>query len=575
MPAPSENRWKLGPLAVAIPSLAQDDRDEFTRIWQGFMTARLALGLVLTVLQGTLHASGTAQSRWLMAICVTYVAGALVTRFVLRPRPLGGAFGRHWAAMVGLDLAVFSALQYLQGSGINYTPLFALPILLTAVLGSLRLALGTAAGVIVLFLGSTFWSFLERPSDTTPYFVQSALTGAGYFVIAFLANQLATRLASEGHKARQHARAAHIQSQVNELVIESLPDGVMVVDAQGMVRALNPPARQLLNLGHDLQTDSVQLSQHAAWGPLREVVNRSIQSMQGQDSELTLHYPHQGPLRVLVRTRLANPLDGDQERLCVLFLQDQREQEARMRTERLASMGRMSTAVAHEIRNPLAAITQANALLEEDLTDPHQKRLTHMVGQNAKRLERIVEEILDVSRIPAQARNTSSHSLALYAFLHRIGVDWAAQSGRTTSFSMQWEAQDVEVPFDAEHLRRILVNLLENAKRYASTQADAIQVFGTHSPQWAQVTVWSDGAPMDPSVQRHLFEPFFSSESRSSGLGLYICRELCERHGASITYQRMDRAARGTQVAGNAFVITIPQTEATDTSATPWQPTLY
>lgn len=575
MPVPPEHRWKLGPLAVAIPSQTQDDRDEFARIWQGFMTARLALGLVLTVLQGTLHASGTAQSRWLMAVCLTYVLGALLSRFVVRPRPLGSAFSRRWGAVVGLDLGVFCALQYLQGSGINYTPLFALPILLTAVLGSLRLALGTAAGVIVLFLGGTFWNFLERPSDTTPYFVQSALTGAGYFVIAFLANQLATRLASEGHKARQNARAAHIQSQVNELVIESLPDGVMVVDAQGAVRALNPPARQLLQLDNDLPTDSIHLQQHSAWEPLRELVHRSIQSMQRQDCELTLHYPHQGPLRVLVRARLANPLDGDQERFCVLFLQDQREQEARMRTERLASMGRMSTAVAHEIRNPLAAITQANALLEEDLTDPHQQRLTHMVGQNAKRLERIVEEILDVSRIPTQVRSTSSPPLTLYAFLHRIGIDWAAQCGRSASLSMQWETQDVQVPFDAEHLRRILVNLLENAKRYASPQADAIQLLGTHSEQWAQITVWSDGAPMDPSVQRHLFEPFFSSESRSSGLGLYICRELCERHGASIAYQRIERAARGAQVAGNAFVITIPRIEVPDTPSTPWQPTLY
>src|SRR5690606_29316010 len=86
--------------------------------------------------------------------------------------------------------------------------------------------------------------------------------------------------------------------------------------------------------------------------------------------------------------------------------------------------------------------------------------------------------------------------------------------------------------FDGEHLRRVLVNLLDNALRYASNQPGAIVVATDAAGENARLRVWSDGAPLDPGVQRHLFEPFFSSESRSSGLGLYICRELCDRHGA-------------------------------------------
>jgi two-component system sensor histidine kinase PilS (NtrC family) len=86
------------------------------------------------------------------------------------------------------------------------------------------------------------------------------------------------------------------------------------------------------------------------------------------------------------------------------------------------------------------------------------------------------------------------------------------------------------------------------------------------------LSVWSDGPPMDQSVERHLFEPFFSSESRSSGLGLYICRELCESHGGTITYQRSVRLARGVATEGNEFLITLVRASATDT---PWQTTLY
>ena len=94
---------------------------------------------------------------------------------------------------------------------------------------------------------------------------------------------------------------------------------------------------------------------------------------------------------------------------------------------------------------------------------------------------------------------------------------------------IQPAAPEAWVTFEDEHLRRVLVNLLDNALRYASTGDGAIVVATDHASDYARLHVWSDGAPLDPSVQRHLFEPFFSSESRSSGLGLYICRELCAR----------------------------------------------
>jgi two-component system sensor histidine kinase PilS (NtrC family) len=127
--------------------------------------------------------------------------------------------------------------------------------------------------------------------------------------------------------------------------------------------------------------------------------------------------------------------------------------------------------------------------------------------------------------------------------------------------------------FDPEHLRRVLVNLLDNARRYASRQSESIQVSGHETPV-ARVLlgVWSDGPPMEQSVERHLFEPFFSSESRSSGLGLYICRELCEGHGATIAYQRSKRTARGLAMEGNEFFVSFRQPSPVDTpaSSTSW-----
>lgn len=560
----------FGPTVMNPAPQTPDEPHEFGRMWQGFMTARLILGFVLLALQGALYATGTSHSKTLIAISSAYFLGTLATRFRAKPRPLGGSFNKAWGILVGLDILVFSTLQMLQGNGsVNYTPLFALPILLASVLGSLRLALGTAAGVTVLLLGGTLWTYLQSPSDATSQFVQSALSGVGYFVIALLANQLSTRLASEGKRARLSQLAANIQRQVNALVIESLPDGVLIVDDRGCVRAANPAARQLLGSDRALNSTSFDLRDESGWLPLLNLTRLSVGTGQNQEDNVTLRHEGHSPLRVRVRTRLAAPMGADGDGLCVLFLQDQRELEARMRTEKLASMGRMSTAVAHEIRNPLAAIAQANALLDEDIDDPKLKKLTQMVGQNAKRLEKIVDDILNVSRVQPRDRMHSESEVQLNESVYRVCMDWAEQSDSVQRLKVSLPEQGTLVRFDPEHLRRVLVNLLDNARRYASDQPTAIQLSGRATDtQHAIISIWSDGAPMDQSMERHLFEPFFSSESRSSGLGLFICRELCERHGATIAYERNARSMNGQTVDGNEFTIgflcTPPSAACTD-----------
>lgn len=569
----------FGPPVLDLAVEAPDESQEFARLWQAFMTARLTLGLVLVLLQVALFATGTSHSTPMMAISMAYFVGTLLTRLRIKPRRLGQSFNRAWGVVVGLDVLAFTVMQWLQDNSINYTPLFALPILLASVLGSLRLALGTAAGVTVLLLGSTLSIYLRSPADAASYFVQSALSGVGYFAIAFLSNQLSTRLANEGQRARHNQRAARIQRVVNELVIESLPDGVLIVDDQGRVRAANPAARQLLGMQRALHSSTFDLRDEVSWQPLLKLMRLSVGTGRSQEEDVTLHHAGHGPRRMRVRTRLAAPLDREGDSLCVLFLQDQREIEARMRTEKLASMGRLSTAVAHEIRNPLAAIAQANALLDEDISDPKLKRLTLMVGQNTKRLEKIVEDILHVAHVQPPERTLTAPRLALNESVYQVCQDWAEQSASTLRLLTDLPDAGVWVRFDAEQLRRVLVNLLDNARRYASDRAGAIQVSSRCDAQQAVVAVWSDGAPMDQSVERHLFEPFFSSESRSSGLGLFICRELCESHGASIVYQRNSRPVGGKTTDGNEFAVTLSLTalsqnaQANPTTA-PWQTTL-
>ena len=540
---------------------------EFERLWRGFMTARVTLGLVLLLLQGSLWGLNQSSNTSLIFVCGGYFAATLGVRLFAHPRRMRRSFDPHWIVTIGVDVVAFTALQFLQGSNINYAPLLALPVLLAAVLGSLALALGTAASVTLLLLAYSAWlaGLGQGQGDTAAYFAQSALTGAGCFVIAFLSNQLSTRLINEEQRSKRSQRAVQVQRQVNELVIESLTDGVLVVDAQGVVRAANPAARHMLGSELPQRDASFNLASESAWAALAELARTSFTRIDLRRTDLTILHPGQGLRRLRVRTRLTVTHDSGSESLCVMFLQDQREMEARVRTDKLASMGRMSAAVAHEIRNPLAAIAQANALLDEDLTDPKHRQLTQMVAQNANRLGKIVDEVLNISRVQTRDGAAIAQSLALRESVERIWRDWSQQTGSQHLISVTLLSPEIQVAFEPEHLRRLLINLLDNALRYASGQSGAIQIEVRSSEAGQGVLgVWSDGLPLEPSVEQHLFEPFFSSESRSSGLGLYICRELCEGHGASIVYQRTQRPVSGQDTGGNEFFVTFRTARAGD-----------
>jgi two-component system sensor histidine kinase PilS (NtrC family) len=299
-----QHSW-FEPPGLAAPQDSAEESQEFVRLWQAFMTARLTLGVVMVALQSTLYLTGFAHSLLLVAISVGYCITTATSRLLDKPRALGLAFNRSWVTSVGVDVLAFSGLQMIQGSNINYTPLFALPILLSAVLGPMRLALGTAAGVTLLLLVSTLWTSLTSTTDATPYLVQAALSGLGYFAIALLASQLSGRLASAGQRARVNQAAANIQRHVNELVIESLPDGVLIVDANARVLAANPAARQMLGAQRPDPAALLSLTAQPGWSPLWSLARTCIATGTSLEEDATLHHEGHGAQRMRVRTRLA------------------------------------------------------------------------------------------------------------------------------------------------------------------------------------------------------------------------------------------------------------------------------
>lgn len=543
----------FGTLQSHDSTLALEPRqDSFVRLWRAFMTARIFIASILVVLQAVIYAFGTVHYIWPALLCIAYLLATLAVRLLSQPKPPRRTFDVQWMLTVGLDVVVFSLLNFLPASGMNYTPLFALPVLLSSILGPILLALGTAASVTLLLLLDAWWMSVQMPSDSAARFLQAGLSGTGFFAVALLANQLALRLAREEQSARVSQQATRIQTQVNQLVIETLTDGVMVIDATGIVRSANPASQRLMTIGQTVRTPPFVLATQAAFEPLVDIMKRTFADKEPHSADVVLGEPGNNVRHVHVRTRLAAAQDNTDEALCVMFLEDLREVEANIRVAKMAAMGRMSAAMAHEIRNPLAAITQANALLEEDLKEPSHRQLTAMVAQNAQRLAKIVDDVLNISRVQVLGPEEHGVALMLDEVAARIAYEWTVQTNASSRVHISLNAMGACVVFDPEHLRRLMVNLLDNALRYAGLSSHSIKIISlAPSDGQARLSVWSDGPLLEKSVQAHLFEPFFSSESRSSGLGLYICRQLCERYGAQIAYQR----SKSGTILGNEFFV--------------------
>jgi two-component system sensor histidine kinase PilS (NtrC family) len=558
------------------------------RVFRTYVAARAFVGVGLVGAQGLSSALGVRHSELIALLSVAYAVQAITLWLLPRFRPLArpepGRRRRQWLATIGVDLVAFIALHVLEvGSSFNYAALLVLPVLMAGVLTARLVALGTAAGVALVLL-AVAWRTPAADPLSSGLMLQSGLAGLGLFIITLLAGELAGRLAREELAARGSLELARQQAQLNRLVIEEMADGVLVVDRSLRVRAANPAARALLVDEGLAPPAPFGLVERSAWRVLHDEVARAFAGAPagadwpeaGRDIAVAFANGLARTLRVRVRFMRSSALDpeeglpgdarrGTDEPFVVLLLEDVRTAEARLRQEKLAAMGRVSAGIAHEIRNPLAAIAQANALLLEDELPPTQQRLARIVADNVARLDRLVGDVMEVA--PGAVPATSV--IDARAHIAAATADWAATAplppagpGREGRLQVRLAEAPLGVVFDPEHLRRVLVNLLDNAHRHASSEPGAVTVRLAARDDEARVllSVLSDGPVIPPEVERYLFEPFYSTRSRGSGLGLYICRELCERYGASIEYRRRPSSER----ARNEFVVTMRRAELTD-----------
>lgn len=547
-----------------IRRMLRGGSDTHRRIFLTYLVARTGLGLVLCLAQAALAWLLGRGNPVVFAVCVVYAFEGLgwwifAAGRVAEARRLSAV---HWWATIGVDILAFGFMHWMEvGAVLNYGALLILPVLMAGVLSSRLPALATAAGVTILLLAAGVHKGLLAGDLLTPL-SQAGLGGAGVFLIALVAGQMTQRLAREEQAARNSLEMALQQAELNRLVIDEMADGVLVVDRNGRVRAANPAAQQLLSDTGVCPRPPFMLGQEPGWKSLESAVRSAYEAGRWPSPSVDLAVSSSGevPRQIRVRARFTRGFrlpvpngqpvgkTGGNEVLAVLFAEELRHVLARERQERLVAMGRISAGVAHEIRNPLAAVAQANALLQEDVLRPDQQRLVRIIADNVDRLRRIVEDVLEA----APGAHAPSRNLDASAEVGNIVADWAQTVGLAlgsqSRLKVRMPSGPLGIAFDTDHLRRVLINLLDNAMRHSTDQPGAmLMVLEPLDTDFVRVAVSNDGVPIPEDVEPHLFEPFHSTRSRGTGLGLYICRELCARHGAIIEYVRQAGARRCNQ----------------------------
>jgi two-component system sensor histidine kinase PilS (NtrC family) len=384
--------------------------------------------------------------------------------------------------------------------------------------GALMLFYAALASIAIL-LEESYW--ILAYDHSTANFVQPGLLSIGYFATALITNQLAQRVIRQERVMRQRSIDLSNQLRINQLVIQDMQDAVMVVDGNGLVRQHNPQVSLLL--GWQAQ----ELDQIENYSSEIARLLQRWRSGGGAPTEPLL-MPVSGKL---VRARFVEA-GADGGSITLVFLENLSRLQEQAQQLKLAALGRLTANIAHEIRNPLSAISHASELLLEEQRGETQDRLLRIIQDNSDRLDRMVRDVLELTR----RDRVHPESVRLADFLPSF-LEEFAQNEKILPKSVALELSEAsEIVFDRVHLQQVLWNLLRNAWRHSRRQEGSVRVSVRRQANRVELHVIDDGEGVAIHLRQQLFEPFFTTYSGGTGLGLYIAREMCAANGAILEY---------------------------------------
>ena len=446
--------------------------------------------------------------------CLTLLAGlGIFTRFI--------PYTPQAQLLIFTDIAIITLIMHAGGgiaSGIGV--LLVISITFGGILIGGHCAMLFAAIASMSILAEQTYAIQKHAFNNSSY-TEAGTLGAAFFTTAFLAYILAQRSEQSQLIAQQHKQIILKLEELNQSIIQHLQSGIIIVDHYQNIQMSNQTAVRLLSMS----TAPKQLSDISI--VLADAFQRWLANIDNNITLLAL--PEQ--IQIYCRFSL---LPTHQEMLHMIMLEDIALYNQRLQQSKLASLGRLTASIAHEIRNPLGAISHAAQLLAECPTLTEQDvRLTQIIQSHSQRMNGIIEEILQLSRRRTSQRQTINVNQWISDYLHNFIL---FQHANPEQFTLNLSSKTLHALIDPEHLQQIMDNLCLNALKHNAVATSHLTLTTERTAQGVYINVIDNGVSISAENLEHLFEPFFTTSATGTGLGLYISRELAELNQAKLTY---------------------------------------
>ena len=453
--------------------------------------------------------------------CHSYLLIAIVFSYFIRcefPR-----FNLQVAFHVLIDIIMLSLLMY-SSNGLSSG--FGLLIAIAVAGGSLlrvgKIAILFAAIATFFVLGhEVYLQFFEFYYSVN--YTHAGILGATFFIIAIIGNLLATKVKETEALAELQAIEINELAKLNEHIVQRMLSGIMVLDRDMNILLINKSAKHLIGQhGESTNKASYFISFY-----IKEHLDVWLQNSDKQNIIIKFD---EGEVELQV-SFIKLTLESSYQVL--IFIENFSRVKQRAQHLKLASLGRLTASIAHEVRNPLGAINHASQLLcESESLTVEDLRLTEIINDHSLRINNIIENVLSISR----REKTTSEEFALIPWLIKFIDEFATGCELPKNcVRLEENKNDIFVRMDPSQLYQVLWNLCENAKRYSRgiPIVTLLCDVGDDS-QRPYIDIIDYGMGISNEIKEQLFEPFFTTETKGSGLGLYLARELCEANQATL-----------------------------------------
>ncbi|MBN4075373.1 MAG: hypothetical protein COA71_03510 [SAR86 cluster bacterium] len=519
----------LTPRAVSIDD---ERRQQNNQIFNIYGLYRLLLSLILLVsylFTSDLNFLGSIDPDLYFKTSIFYISfNALIIFRGFLPK-LEKIENLQYLAVTIIDIILLITISYACGGvATGMAHLIIVPISAGSMLFQNRMGTFLAAvGTLTAFYSEFYLNFtLDRVED---FYVQVGLLGLTLFAISLILQYLGGKIQKNEMLALRQAEDLQSLEEMNYQIIQRMHTGIIVVNSNGDLLNSNNSAIKLLTQdGKEeqlLELPEKLANELRLWQADNNYISDPV-TFNDSSPEVQASFSY---------------LQPEKKSSVLIFLENYSKLSSRAQQLKLISLGRLTASIAHEIRNPLGAISHAGQLLEESpAITPADKRLLEIIETHSKRVNSIINNILGLSRNQDMAPELISLNDWLENFVDKFTASYIDK----VHIELKLDEEAILIRFNSSQLEQVLTNLCENGIRYSLEETSQAKIYirsTLHSnTQIPTLEIIDNGPGIKADDVENIFEPFFTTESSGTGLGLFICKEICEAYQAQISYHRID-----------------------------------